>query len=119
MFPGGLCLLLACIPAAGPAESSPAFGIASSAVDVRLLRSGRAGPQNTIPPERGQDTDILLSAPGAEGNEVPVDGIVCDNLRDTPEDQKDCLHIGLPATFSKYEMDGSVTNPDGTAADPQ
>ena len=61
------------------------------------------------PVSSGVSKDKLLLVAGYDGK--PVDGIVCDNLRSTPEDQKDYIKITLPdypnADFSDSQVVGA------------
>jgi pimeloyl-ACP methyl ester carboxylesterase len=60
---------------------------------------------------------VTLTTIGPAGAAVTVDGIVCDNLRDTPAGQKNHLDIVLPASFSALDTTSSLANPDATMVD--
>ena len=62
---------------------------------------------------------LIMTTRNADGRRFPVEGIVCDNLHDTPEDQRDRLEIALPEELHNAELTAELTNPDGTRTDPR
>src|SRR5437016_1896966 len=51
------------------------------------------------------------------GAPIPVDGIVCDNLHNTPGEQQDHLDLRLPIDLADQQASGTASNPDGTTSD--
>src|SRR5689334_21203621 len=67
--------------------------------------------------ERALPSMLQFSTTTPDGKSVPVDGIVCDNLRDTPSSQKNFLELTLPRQYAGCSVDGVLANPDGTVSD--
>jgi hypothetical protein len=60
---------------------------------------------------------LTISTRGPDGKSMPVDGIVCDNLRDTPTAQRNVIELTLPRKYGDCTVDGLLLNPDGTDSD--
>ncbi len=74
-------------------------------------------PRFVPAPPLSAGPQVGLRADGDGMPTVEVDGIACDNLRETPAEQRDRLEILLPAGLDARAVSGTVSNPDGTTGD--
>jgi pimeloyl-ACP methyl ester carboxylesterase len=52
-----------------------------------------------------------------DANKRAVQGVVCDNLPDTPQSERSALYAELPAGWQAADVEYSLSNPDGSRTD--